>query len=79
MDNRPCAVLFGAGKICRDYVVHLSKDHRIVSIIDRNPNLWGTSIFDIPVISIDEYVEKFYGTEIFFTLNFEYVKNLKQF
>ena len=74
MDNRPCAVLFGAGKICRDYVVHLSKDYRIVSIIDRNPNLWGTSIFDIPVISIDKYVEKFYGTEIFLTLNFEYVK-----
>lgn len=44
-------ILFGAGTYGRQAFDNLNAKHEIVCFVDNNPSLWGTTLFDIPIIS----------------------------
>lgn len=47
-------ILFGAGFYGRQAFDNLKTNHEIVCFADNNPSLWGTTLFDIPVISAEQ-------------------------
>lgn len=72
-------ILFGAGKICLR--VFMRKKNNIIAVIDNDSRKWGMKIAEnTPIISIQEYLEKYkdipiwitsvYATEIVKQLNF---------
>lgn len=58
MDNRKIAI-FGAGKIGKAAAaLYLGQGKEIVCFLDNDKEKWGTSIFGIPVKSLQEYVSE---------------------
>ncbi len=52
MKNR--VILFGTGAYGRQEFYNLKAEHEIVYFVDNNPSLWGTTLFDIPIISAEQ-------------------------
>ena len=49
-------VLFGAGELGKIAIHRFG--HRVIGFVDNDKNKWGTAIEDVPVFSIDEFIEK---------------------
>lgn len=47
-------ILFGSGAYGRQAFDNLKAKHEIVCFVDNNPKLWGTTLFDIPIISAEQ-------------------------
>lgn len=62
-------VLYGAGKLAQMIVPFLAQKYEIDAVIDANPNLTGHRLFDIPIITIDEYISKYNRHDIIIVLN----------
>ncbi len=62
-------VLYGAGRICKMALPHISCNYHVVGIIDSNPALQGKKIFNIPIISLDDYKNNYKDVEIIITVN----------
>lgn len=50
-------ILFGAGAYGKQAFDDLKAKHEIVCFVDNNPELWGTTLFDIPIISAEQISE----------------------
>lgn len=67
-------VIYGAGEIGKNIIPLICNQFDIIAIIDRDASFYGKKLFDIPVISIDDYIEKYSSNEILIALN---AKNMK--
>lgn len=47
-------ILFGAGTGGRLVFEQLKAEHEIVCFADNNPSLWGTTLFEVPIISAEQ-------------------------
>ncbi len=47
-------IVFGAGKIAHFAIKRLSRDYKIIAIIDNNKDLWGKSIDSFSILSPDD-------------------------
>lgn len=47
-------ILFGAGAYGRRAFDNLKAEHEIVCFVDNNPSFWGTTLFDVPIVSVDQ-------------------------
>ena len=65
MDNEK-VVLFGAGRIGKR--VYETANADIVAVIDNNLENLDVSVWEVPIISIDEYIEKYSGIKIWITV-----------
>ena len=47
-------LIYGAGRYCREFLLDVGKDHDFQFIIDKNSELQGTRLYDVPIIGLDE-------------------------
>ena len=67
--------LYGAGKICRKYLPLIANDYNIIGIIDKNYEAIKSTVYGIPVVSINDYIE---GTPIIVTSNNENFSSISE-
>ena len=71
-------VLYGAGKICKDVLPIIAKECDVVAIIDKNTSLHGKNIYAIPIISLKEYIDRYFDYEMLITTNGKYVSQIEK-
>lgn len=59
-------VLYGAGEICRNTIPLILQKYHVSAIIDKRG---CGAMYDIPIISLDEYIAQHNGKKIILTLN----------
>lgn len=62
-------ILYGAGKICDIFMPVMAKYYDIISIVDKRQDLWGENIYGIPIISLQEYVDKYSCYKLILTVS----------
>lgn len=62
-------ILYGAGAICKKVLPIIANKYDVISIVDRNQELWGKKIYGVLIISIIEYIDKYSDCKLILTLD----------
>lgn len=73
-------VLYGCGAVCKKVLPYLQKKYRVEAVIDRNSDLWGAKILEIPIISLNQYLSEsiYKPCKIVLTVDKKHIKSIER-
>lgn len=74
-------VMYGAGEYCKELLPVIAQDYSVEAIIDtykcKLEEPWRRHVFGVPIISLEEYLDKYSEHEIIITVGDKYYNDIK--